>query len=285
MNSVLSPNSGIRKAITANGKNIASKGAVVVFVIAALLVIVAIIVFIVYRIKRSDLKSIVLLAGTRNLMEQTTPLRVPSSKLPPTVNGQEFSYSFWLYLTDYQPTAAHKLLMLRSGNGAIKGAHPAVFLDARTNKMYIVARTSTSTTVTTLTDMLDKTQNKHVVAVIEYVPLQRWVNVVFVQQDNLLTVYMDGDMYTVENVHDLYNPVLSSDRPIFSGQSGDVMVGAVATTSRTSGFISRVQYYNYGLTQNNVKNLYAKGPVDSSVLSSFGISEYGIRTPVYRVNQ
>jgi hypothetical protein len=278
-----------RRAVHMGGASVteqlAGKGAIVVFVIATLMVIVAIIVFIVYRIKRSDLRSTVILKVPRKLFDQSTPHKLEASSLPPTINGQEFSYGLWLYLADFHPTADHRLLLMRSANGTLSGATPVVFLDNRTNKLYIVARTNISKSAVTLGELLDKNVTKHLHAVVEYVPLQRWVHIVFVLQDNLMTVYLDGDMYTVENVHDLYNPAMGGDRPVFAGQSGDATVGAINATASTNGFISRVEYFNYALMQRDVKRLYQKGPVKTGMLGKVGIPSYGVRTPVYRVDQ
>lgn len=278
-------------AVQSAQTSIAGKGAIVVFCLVVLLLIVVVIVYIVYRMKRTDLQSVEIVKSPRNLFNESnsSAFVFPASRIPSTLNGQEYSFSFWLYLSDYMPTQNYRMLFMRGGNTSsmLGNSCPVVFLDNRTNKLYVSVRTNLSSTPSgsDLSKLLDKKRYNIVTATVEYVPLQRWVNVTFVVQDNLLTVYMDGDMYTVENVHDLYDPARGTDRPIFAGLSGDVIVGNIQNTSTTPGFISRLKYFNYALTTRDVRSLYDKGPVNTGVLSKFGVSEYGFRTPVYRLEQ
>jgi hypothetical protein len=258
--------------------------ALVLFVVLALFVLVVVIVYIVYRMRRGDLQSVDLVKQPIKLYNMPSTTNVPSSRIPLTLNGQEFTFSFWLYLVEFQPTSEHKLLFMRGGNGSdVLSATPIVFLDARTNRLHISIKSNQSPGVATLPAVLERDTSRYVSASVDYVPLQRWVNVALVVQDNLLTVYLDGDMYTVENVFDLA-PSSANVRPIFAGTSGDVTVGAVPGTAPTKGFLGKLQFFNHALMVQDVKSLYAQGPVPASLMSAIGLAAYGVRSPVYRVD-
>lgn len=266
--------------MTSSGKTVA------VFVVFALIVIVLIIAFLVYRMRRSDLTSTQLVKNPRRLYDMGGPFLVDSERLPATLNGQEYSFTMWLYITDFTSTDNHKLIMMRGTNGpTLNDTSPIVFLDKSTNKMYISIRTNKSpTSIASLDAVLDQATSRFLTGSIEYVPLQRWVNVGFVVQDNLLTLYLNGDIYTVENVYDLATN--DGVRPVFTGLKGNAIIGAIPNTSSTHGFISRVQFYNYALTPDDIRAVAMSGPVPGSgVLGAMGIADYGVRSPIYRVGE
>lgn len=356
-----------------------NNSALVAFSLFVLVLIVVIIVYIVYRMKRADLNAYEILKTPRNMTSSDVTGAVfvyDAKKLPNTLNGRDFSYSFWLYLgPDYVPGSKHRMLFARMGIGkAQSNLHgevesslslsPFVFMNKRTNRLYIAVATnrlniplvfknenslSTNTTPNTNTNnaiivpmsdglmpgesavdsgneemkesipklaavfekvmvsdpfkdlftyidsaagsdpkprqalIAEKTSKSIVVATVDYVPLQRWVNISFVVQENLLTVYMDGDIYTVENIHDLYTPAVDAYRPVFAGQAGNVVVGDLDDRG-VPGYISRLQYFDYALNQDEIRAVYNGGPVKGTKLSKFGVSQYGMRTPVYKLN-
>lgn len=258
------------------------------FMVVVLLIIVLVIIFIIYRVSRADLKNVRALTSPVKLYERGSgPFKFDRSRLPVTLNGQEYAFSFWLYLAEATATADHKLLLMRGrGSASIEGASPVVFLDRTTNKLYVSALTNQSRKTTgeiiALNDLLNK-GNQVLTATVEYVPLQRWVHYVVVVADNLLTVYQDGDLYTVENVMEL--PVKANGpRPVIRGIDGDLYVGAT-NSSTTKGLVAKVDYFNYALTPQMVRSLYDQGPTPNTMLSRFGVPEYGVRSPVYRLDQ
>jgi hypothetical protein len=163
--------------------------------------------------------------------------------------------------------------------------------------MYIAIKTNRSTSVSTMDNVLSK-NSMYAVSVVDYVPLQRWVNIAFSIQDAILTVFLDGDIYSVRSITDVQNmdPVNTTvsantttgsasavnGRSFYSSSVGDMYIGD--TKALVKGFISRVQYFNYALTQKDIQNVYASGPVKKSLLSFIGLTEYGVRSPVYKVS-
>ena len=265
--------------------SMSSKGALVVFGVITFLLIILVVCYIAYRVRRKDLRSVSIVKSPRRLYEMTSPLFFDSDKLPSTLNGQEYSFSSWLYITDFVTTTDYKLIMMRGGNGtSIASATPIMFMDNKTNKLYISIKTNQSSSVSRLSDVLDKSISKYLTATVEYLPLQRWVQVAFVVQDNLLSVYLDGDMYTVENVYDFNVP--GTSRPVFAGTSGNAIVGNVPGTASTQGFICKTEFFNYGLSQNDIRAIHDVGPVSSkNVLARMGLPAYGVRSPIYREDE
>lgn len=168
--------------------------------------------------------------------------------------------SLWVYLVDTQPTSQPKMIMMRGGGGSggsLNGANPIIFMDSKSNTLYLSAATN-NTAAATLSGGLNSlitsgsagsagVANKasgYVTSVISYLPMQRWVNVMFTISDNQMTTYLDGNMYTVEDLFD-YSAALGS-RPIFAGVTGDGTIGALPNaspaTASVNGYVSRVVF-------------------------------------------
>lgn len=259
---------------------------VIVFSVACVVVLVLIIAYIVWRVRRRDLKSKIIVRDPMRLYGTGVPYTVDKSIIPSTVNGQEYSYSFWMYLVQYDASSSQIMIFGRGIQPGGIGGSPLVYLDNNTNKMYVSIAKNTAL----LNLPLDSVQasSDYVTATIDYVPLQRWVNVAIVVQDYLLTVFMDGDIYTVSNVTDAQDigpGVLalndSGTRSIFGPTSGDIIVGAGSPQAKA--FVSQIQFFNFALTQRDVRARYARGPLTASALSVLGIPAYGIRSPVYKI--
>ena len=290
------------KRVNDGVKNVVeNKGAVIVFVVLTLLLIVVIIAYIVWRLNSSDLKSVKVLRNPRKL-HNNKAFMYSASKLPAMTIGQQFSMSFWLYLTDFQTTSSPKVLLMRQApssgtttTNSLVGANPVVFLDSALNQMYVCIATTRSpqTTPTTLNQLLN-TEGKgatnnwtYLYATVQYVPLQRWVNYTFTVQDNILTVFQDGSIYTVQSLFDMADPTnASAPRPVFAACTGDISVGNVSKTMSgdATGFINNVEFFNYALNSNQVQTVYGNGPTSTNMLRSFGIPDYGVRTPIYVVD-
>lgn len=259
------------------------------FTILTLIVIVLVIAYIVWRLVRRDLAMLMLVKSPRKLFNQPTPLTIEGSKMPVTLAGREFGFSMWIYLSDFKVTTQHKLLFMRATtNGSVRGANPIVFLDGSTNRLYVSIATNVSRNDADMRDVLDAQKSKYVTATVEYLPLQRWVHIAFTVKQQLLSVFMDGDLYTVENVGDSHGSSSSgkhkSPRPIFAGAKGDLQVGPVGPdTASTTGYIARLAFYNYAPPQRDISASYSQGPSPKNVLSALGLDEYGIRSPVYKV--
>lgn len=280
---------------------------VVVFSVVCVMVLILIIAYIVWRIRRSDLKSTVLVKDPIQMFGTgVVPLTIDQAIIPPTLNGQEYSYSFWVYIVQYDQSSAPMMLFGRGVQTNNQGGSPLVYLDPNTNMMYVSIAINTIASKTTAISSVPSSSN-YVTAKVDYVPMQRWVNIAFVVQDYLLTVYMDGDVYTVNNVTD--PPQLGSaatsaaaaqaaaalatatasgtpvppvaPRPVFTATTGSIVVGD--SKSQPQAFMSQLLFFNYALTQQDIYACYSAGPMSPSAMALIGIPAYGVRSPLYRI--
>lgn len=273
------------------GTNLGRRGMTIALVVLTFVAIIVIIVYIIYRIRNRNLQTIIVVNKPLKLFDMESPLLFERDKIPPTNNGQEFTYSFWLYLVDYDEISSnHRLVFMRNTESTLGGASPVVFLDGRTNKLYLANRTNMSNdAITSLDQMLPENNiaNGYLTGVVEYVPLQRWINITIVVQDNLVMLYQDGEVYSVLNVHDLWDASTASgsqNRPVLAGTSGDVHVGRRTTEDTpTYGFISGLTFYNHAISQRDIGTVFSAGPTPSSNQPGF-MDKYGLRSPIYKVD-
>lgn len=272
----------------------------IVLIVVAMFAIVLIVVYIVSMVKKNKLQNVSLQTSMIGLNDRNiVPYKVDASQMSLVSNGQEFSYCFWIILSStYDSTSDHKLVFQR-GNAPVTSStgqtryssntNPIVLLDKTTNKMYICVATSQVSQSSMVasdilhTNSLNQYDSGFMVSVIDYVPLQRWVFVGIVIQDTTLYVFLDGDLYSATTVYDVSSASHSQVRPMIRGTNGDLLVGEKANT--TQGYISNSKFFNYALTQKEMQSNYNAGPVKNSILSIFGLNNYGVRSPIYQVQQ
>lgn len=306
----------------------ASKGndkmPLIVVVSVTVLLFVAVILYITFAMKGNNLSGKALTTLPIRLEKLESPIEVANADIPKPAVGREFTYSFWLYVDTFEQEydnvnkrPVHKMVFYRGNPGDITTANPIVMMDGQSNKLYIVIKTSGSTLSATSgknvnTDLheiiannyfmsekqlTDPVVNKHIVMGIDYVPLQRWVNVSVVIDNKLATVFLDGEIYSVKSVDEFkasrqpakdrlgrtidYNLILDkTDGNVFIGR------GLVGNKRAPNGFLGNLSFYNYALSSDEVKAVYNKGPIKGNgIMSMFGMGQYGVRSPVYKMDQ
>lgn len=120
---------------------------------------------------------------------------------------------------------------------------------------------------------------------ISYVPLQRWVNIVVVSNDNIVAVYMDKTAIIARNLSN-DNPCTSQLSSSLSPQTGNIFTGSSTIDNITAAdcYLARLQYFNYEIGTSNIEAIYNAGPVSSSKLAAMGLPVYSVRSPFYRVD-
>ena len=270
------------------------KTLIVVLILAALLLLTIAVVYIAYLVKKSGLKKADLQSKLIALDDKTIiPFKIPNGLMSIVNRGQEYTISLWTYLSpQYEPTTDHKLIFQRGNTSAIAGMYdyntnPLIFMDKMTNRMYFAVATSAVTqTSQSLTDILSKDGNGRfssgfLITYIDYLPLQRWVHTCLVVRDNTIMVFMDGDLYSVASVSEIPDTG-SGARPILRTSQGDASIGDINTL--TKGYVSKTQYFNYGLNQQDLSALYKSGPMKTGWLSWLGINNYAVRSPIYSLD-
>jgi len=262
------------KSFVGSTKQIVSSNLGLVVVVGILfIVIVYVIIYILKQYNDTSLKTVTMVKK---------PIKVPSDRLLNIsedaglprlnyVNGKEFSYSFWIYVDgdNNQNTSYRKFILGRmESSDSVEHASPLFELDSVSNKFFV--KLSTSSNNSEHQDSLE----------IKYFPLQRWVNVVLVVDNNFVQLFLDGEL---REVKDLSNH--SQESSIVKTPVGNLYIGSSANKPSFNGYISKVQAFNYAVTIDHAKVIYKAGPLHKTVLSIIGIDTYGIQNPIYRIDE
>jgi hypothetical protein len=139
--------------------------------------------------------------------------------------------------------------------------------------------------------------------VFPYIPLQRWVHVACVINENLnggtITGYVDAELAVSVDTTTKLTPVdvtsssggtrkvipVSDISNIDLSNTGDVYVGGSPSDPigvGFSGLVSNIQFYNYDISAQDVYANYQKGPFNNP-LAALGLPAYGVRSPIYQI--
>ena len=296
------------------------KGPLIIVIAITVLLLVFVIIYITFSMKDSNLKGKELTSEVIRLDKVDKPVQIGNTEIPKTAVGREYSYAFWLYIDNFEQIVdattgqpVQRMVFYRGNTGDITSANPIVMLDGKSNKLHLVIKTQGSAlepaATTDLNKILTKNYfenkaldsemdgvNKHIVMAVDYVPLQRWVHFVAVVDNKVITLYMDGEIYAVKSVDEFkasrtpevdrlgktidYNLILDkTDGDVFIGK------GQVGNKISVAGFMGRFEFYNYAVSMDEVRKSYDKGPISKGVLSFMGINNYGVRSPVYKLDE
>lgn len=271
----------------------------IVGIVIAMLAIVFVTMYIVNMLKSNSLKQVPLLKSQVLQLDnrQNLPMVIPANAMATTTRGLEFAFNFWIYLSDtYDKTGNHKVIFQRGTDAILNGtalptlmsdkAGPIVVMDKDTNRMMFAINTSFVKRAQSLNDIFARDpvskrfSGPYLVTAIDYVPLQRWVNIALVIRDNTMMVYMDGDLYSIVTTSDVMDN--TGKIPFIRMPVGDMTIGDPVSNIR--GFAAKLNFYNYALTQNQIQKIYSQGPQTTSFLSYFGLTRYGLRSPFYNID-
>jgi hypothetical protein len=273
------------------------KSWIIVLVVVAMFAIVLVIMYVMKMVKANKLQNVVLNADMIAFdNREIVPYKIPAENMSLITNGQEYSYSFWVFLGgQYATTTKPKIILQRGNDNTYAGnviqisptTSPLIMLDPVSNIMYFAVSTSAVTTsmsasAVIVTNSQGKYTSGYMVNTIDYIPLQRWVNVALVVKDSAMYIYMDGDLYSVTTTNDVVSSSGSPVSPMVKGTTGDLYIGD--RVNYTQGYDTLTRFYNYALTQNDIAKIYSSGPTASSWLSWLGMQNYGVRSPVYQIN-
>jgi len=265
---------------------------------------IAVLVYLLVLFNRPSLLYYTLAGTPVKVNEQSLKALKNTDKLPSLKNGREYAFSFWTYVEAVDNSDDYRLVFLRGND--LASANPFVYFDKKSNKMVVKVKTDaaggtlqpinsgeeigldteiTQKNNTTLTVHTDTC--KFATFEIDYVPLQRWVNIIINVDNYVVTVFMDGAIHSTrilnENNDDCVSDNLSK---LVSETTGEVKVGNSPGLQSFNGYISKLQFFNYSLkTQRHISKIYESGPVQSQgILQKLGLPLYSFRNPVYRVD-
>ena len=300
------------------------KMALIVFILVVIITFVIVILYIIYALRSNNLTASKVNKTPIEIHTIQTPVIADTGLMPAPLSGTEFALSLWIYVdsmnTSLQTSGSGEpygnlILYQGASTSDISGANFITFMDATTNKLYIAMKTINNSLDQTCNDNIQNIiknnyfMNKHlslnnntninsyVISAIDYIPLQRWVNIAIIIDNKLITTMIDGEIYSIQttdqikssrdteydaNNSPINNPVII-DMP-----SGSLFIGKNPSIGRgnvVSGYVGNVNYWNYAPSINDLKNFYNNGPIGGwSLLRKLGIS-YGIRSPLYKLGQ
>lgn len=294
------------------------KSGIVIGFVLVLFAFVLVIIFILQQLKSNSYKKGKRFLDTPvNMTNMDGPVEILGSDLPTQSIGNQFSYSFWMYMNNFTQTGDNnKLIFYRGQKDTIASANPIVMMDSNTSKLHFVLKTVGSTLSATdpnvkyqnLKSIVDmnyfmnpnikndtEDSNKHLILTINNVPLNRWVHYVVSVNDNLITIFVDGELYAVKTVdnfkqmkpveYDYRKKPIDISVPI-DESTGNVYIGrnpTVAGKTSIEGYFSKFEVFNHALTTEDVYKIYKASPYNTGLYAIGG--KYGLRTPIYRIDQ
>lgn len=280
------PGFGSKLWVSFKEKVSSATSSVPVLVFITLLVITGVIIFLIYKVRQYSLKTVDLMRVpviNANPMsgEHHTFL---GGRLPELRNGGEYTFSLWLYMENVTITSDYKIVLYQGNASGYVNGSTFVYMDPNTNRLYITLRTNGNPEVVDRDGRVMLQQIKDnpnlMQATIDYVPMQRWVHVMFSVRDAVMYLYLDGELYSVNSVYDLPTRADGS-RPMITKPIGDVFIGGKADREGVNGYLARAQFMNFAATLQQAKAVYNEGPYKRSLLSYVGIDNVNIRSPFY----
>lgn len=244
----------------------------------AIIVIIVIILFIIFRYYSAKMYYI----SINEPLLINKPIKSHVQKpfdgtlIPLSSNGMEWTYSFWIFVKDWNFNYGYpKCVLYRSNGGPMeyKFAAPAIYLYPKDPKLMIRVSTMNSGRMydQNIFDNNSNQQERYTIVNpnkvmsetffretqscdVSNIPLQRWVHVtVTLLNGNILDTYIDGKIVRSCQLNGIViqDPALLNNLYVGHGDS-------------YNGYISQLRYFNRAITANEVYNLYSKGPLESN---------------------
>lgn len=197
-------------------------------------------------------------------------IRIDSDKLVSSKNSNNFSYSVWFYVTDWQYRLTEtKDLVVRNTRGRKSSSNPHISLAPYENNINIVIDTIQNNSNKNQQHHHHKQQNN---CFIRNFPLQRWVNLIISLNGRTLDVYLNGKLVRTCILPGVAKPVGESDIKL-------------TPNGGFSGWTSKLRFWAKPLNPQEAFNVYKEGPGGSSWLSIFDKYKLKISYLVNNVEQ
>lgn len=250
-----------------------SMSGAILAVIVTVLIVISLIAYFVYRFLVSSLKATELTSSVVHCKSGYKTLTNP--KLPALTNGREWTVSFWLYLDSAHHSVANKNIVLFGSTN--DSANLLVLLDNNTNRLYMAFKNTANSGNSAIT-AIDTFKNgnrpdSHTIVPVEYVPLSRWVMLTAVVDQDTVTLYVDNNIYSVVS-----SARFKSGSIIADPTAGGVIIGS--PSNGADAYLSKLKFYNYGISVFDVRGQYKKGPGSSGLLGWLGLGKYRLQWPI-----
>lgn len=267
-------------------------------------------VYLVYRLSaKSDKSRVDVLRGRTARFGQGAPepIRLDAKRIRATTNGESYSVTAWISLDAHDgtavtspapspaiilhrvaPPAATPITPPAAPSAPATTGNPIVAIDADTNRLVVMVRTTRSTDMLldgAVHDPQSARAKGWIVGVVDYMPMQRWVHVGAVVTGGRVMLFLDGQLYTTEGLAQMKLPAGDARPPMFAGASGDVVVGGVTASPGARGEVRKVLWHDHALSAKEVSAAYAEGHTTAraTAMQRLGMgAAWGWRSPVYR---
>ena len=182
--------------------------------------------------------------------------KIRAGELPVSTQGTEYNFNFWLYIKNYKHRYNHdKCIMFKGLEFDQLGSNPGIWLTKNSNVLRVtLGLQSKSDTEIGLEPKSEedgcnvtKVCNKNMsVCEVEDIPLQRWVNINIGLSNNVLDIYINGDL--------VKSCVLNGFPKVNKGDLN------LCNDGGFDGFISNIVVSNRSLPYSRIQKLYKSGP-------------------------
>lgn len=268
------------------------ESAVMLLIMVVVLCIVLIILYIIYVIKTgSNAWGDILDSKVVNLAQDVGAISGTKSFAINQNVPSQYSVSAWVYLSSSMtPTTANKVVYTMSAD------KPAVtmFMDGTYNQLYVSILTDGGVSSVANWDSSNynsfkqpytpsTSNNQYLTFKMDYLPMQRWVNIVITVNETIATMFVDGQIYSVMSVYDIGGKGVTFRKLITNENRVNYTVGDGNNQSGANMYLANLQVYNFAMVQQDVEKSYVTGPYATTWLGMLGLGKYKLRWPVVRV--
>ena len=205
------------------------------------------------------------LAAANQSIEQ-----ISSTKLGGNANSVDFSYSFWIYVKDWNTKLGMKKVIIRR-KGIDTSVAPEIYLDKNTNDLKIDMSVYSETTGS------GSSSNTTIQScVVKNIPLQKWTHIIVTTNNRALDTYIDGKL--VKTCILTGNIALKGSSPV------DICPNNGSSSENGyDGYIAKVRYFSRTLNPREVYEIYKQGY--SGSLFGTLLNKYRLRLSYIKDNQ
>lgn len=284
-----------------------------IYFIIILLILAAIVCYIIYYIIVDNIiyQKKILISGTETPILCSKHTKLAFSDVLDSGNGNKRTYCFWIYILDINSLQGDNfrhfatITAKKNSPSEINKSSLCIRLDKRNNSLDFRFGTIDEKSVGFKEDSqsfnkvsIENSGGTYMCGInIKYIPIQRWVHVAVVLNDNgggSVTTYIDGNFVETLNNKNIKELTNDPNIQINVGKLnlehiGTLYVGGLETPINDninvgfSGLLSRFTIFNFDLNRNDIYKEYSQGPIKGG-LSSIGLTAYGIRNPIYKLN-
>ena len=171
----------------------------------------------------------------------------------PHGSSADYTYSFWVYISNWNYRVGEKKVILARGKDA-KVASPEISLGAMLNNIEV--------TLGTYAQGHSGDAVNHT-CTLENVPLQAWANVIVTLNNRSLDIYLDGKLVRTCVLPGV--PKMTSGSPLIITPGGGF-----------DGYVSNLIYYSRAVNPREAYAIYREGPAGSNWLSNI-FNKYRLR--------